>query len=106
LPLPDPRRVFDISEIVLVLRLGQPGLLAGLFAGFLAVGFGTEALTLFASVVGNKQFVAVEALALMAGILHRFPKSKEGSVRKIRTETEENPTEEKLEQRRRKKKFQ
>ena len=60
------------SKIILVLRLGQPGFLAGSFARLLAVGFGTEALPFSASIVRNKQLVAVQALALVFGALHRF----------------------------------
>src|SRR5713226_1683593 len=72
LPLADSRGMVGIPEIVLVLRLGQPSLLAGSFAGLLAVGFGTEALPFPAAIVRNKQVVAVQTLALVFGSLHRF----------------------------------
>src|SRR2546427_323607 len=72
LPLADSRGVVRLSEIILVLRLGQPGLLAGSFTCLLAVGFGTEALPFSASIVRNKQLVAVQALALGFGAHHRF----------------------------------
>jgi hypothetical protein len=61
-----------LPEIILILRLGQPGLLAGSLAGLLAVGFGTEALPFSASIVRKKQFGAVQTLALVFGALHRF----------------------------------
>ena len=106
LPKADPRGIWGISKIVLILRLGQPSLLAGSFASLPAIGFGTEALPLSAAIVGKEQLVAVQALTLAFRVLHRVAKSKAASVRRIRTGTEENPTEEKSEQRRRKKKFQ
>jgi hypothetical protein len=105
LPLADPRRIFGIAEITLVLGLGQPSLLAGTFAGLLAARFGAKALTPFASIVGKKQFVAAQALALILKALHRFRELKEWRIGKTRTGREENPTEEKSEQGRRKKKF-
>src|SRR5207249_7811806 len=61
-----------LSEIILVLRLGQPGLLAGLFAGFLAVVLRTKALPFSASIVRHKQLVALQTLALVFGDFHRF----------------------------------
>ena len=72
LPLADSRGMVGLSEIILVLGLGQPGFLAGSFAGLLAVGFGTEPLPFSASIVRNRQFVAVQTLALVFGALHRF----------------------------------
>ena len=106
LPEADPRGIWGVSKIILVLRLGQPSLLAGSFAGLLAIAFCTEALPRSAAIIRNKQFVAVQALTPAFGDLHSVPKSKAASVRRIRTGTEENPTEEKSGKRRRKKKFQ
>jgi len=56
----------------LVLRLGQPGHLIGAFSGLPAVDFGTEALTCATPVIRKKKFVAIQALALLMGSLHRF----------------------------------
>ena len=64
--------MIGLAEIILVLRLGQPGLLAGAFASLLAVVLRTEALPLSASIVRTKQLVAVQTLALVFGDLHRF----------------------------------
>ena len=89
-----------------VLRLGQPSLLAGSFASLPAIALGAEALPRSTAIIRRKQLVAVQALTLVLGDLHSVPKSKAASVRRIRTGTEENPTEEKSERRRRKKKFQ
>src|SRR5437879_4815211 len=72
LPLADSCGVIGLAEIILVLRLGQPGLLAGAFASLLAVVLRTEALPLSASIVRKKQLVAVQTLALVFGDLHRF----------------------------------
>ena len=72
LPLADPRRIFGISEIILVLGLRQPSLLTGTFAGLLAVSFGAKSLTPLASIVRNKPFLAAEALARILEALHRF----------------------------------
>src|SRR5436309_1700612 len=106
LPKADPRGIWGISKIILVLRLGQPSLLAGSFAGLLAIAFCTEALPRSTAIIRKKQRVAVHALTLVLEDLHSVPKSKAASVRRIRTRTEENPTEEKSERRRRKKKSQ
>ena len=106
LPEADPRGIWGIAKIILVLRLGQPSLLAGSFASLPAIAFGTEALPLSAAIIRKEQLVAVQALKLVLGDLHWVPKSKAASVPRIGTGTEENPTEEKSGQRRRKKKFQ
>src|SRR5437899_6864057 len=72
LPEADASGIFGISEIILVLRLGQPGLLAGSFASLLAIAFCTEALPRSAAIIRKKQFVAAQALARVFGDLHRF----------------------------------
>ena len=59
LPKADPRGIWGIAKIILVLRLGQPGLLAGSFASLPAAGLGTEALPRSTAIIGKEQLVAV-----------------------------------------------
>ena len=106
LPEADPRGIGGISKIILVLRLGQPSLLAGSFASLPAIAFCTKALPRSTPIVRKEQLVAVQALTLIFRDLHSVSKSKAATVRGIRTGTEENPTEENSGRRRRKKKFQ
>ena len=73
LPLADSAGIFGISKIILVLGLGQPGLLVSLLPGLLAVGFGTESLARSTAVIGEKHFVASQALARVGEALHWFP---------------------------------
>jgi len=80
LPKADPRGIWGISKIILVLRLGQPSLLAGSFASLPAIGFCTEALPPSAAIVGKKQLVAVQALTLVFGDFHSGSKSKAASA--------------------------
>src|SRR6266498_2554708 len=104
LPEADPRGIRGIAKIILVLRLGQPSLLAGSFAGLLAIAFCTEALPRSTAIIRKEQLAAVQALTLAFVDLHSVPKSRAASLRRIRTGTEENPPEEKSKRRRRKKK--
>src|SRR6266850_1901911 len=87
LPEADPRGIWGIAKIILVLRLGQPSLLAGSFAGLPASAFCTEALPRSAAIVRKEQLVAVQALTLVFGDLHSVPKSKAASVGRIRAGT-------------------
>src|SRR6266705_5225352 len=72
LPEADPRGIWGISKIILVLRLGQPSLLAGSFASLLAIAFCTEPLPRSTAIVRKEQLVTVQALALVFGDLHWF----------------------------------
>ena len=80
LPEADPLGIWGISKIILVLRLGQPSLLAGSFASLPASGFCTEALPLSAPIIGKEQLVAVQALTLVFGDLHSGSKSEAASA--------------------------
>jgi hypothetical protein len=77
LPLANALGVLGVPEIILVLRLGQPGPLRLAFAGLAAVGLVAVALALATLVIGKKKFLAVQALASAARRLHRFLTQKE-----------------------------
>ena len=72
LPLPDPFGILIPPEIILVLRPGQPGFLAGLFPGLLTSGLGTKTLPFPMPVIRKKQLVAVKAFTAALRSLHRF----------------------------------
>jgi hypothetical protein len=93
LPLPNPFGVFLVPKVFFVPGLFQPSLLDGSFPDLSTIGLETETLTLPVPVIRKKMFLAVEAFALALLSLHRFPNQR-------------NRSEEKSEQRRRKKKFQ
>jgi hypothetical protein len=106
LPVANPLGVLGISEIVLVLRLGQPGPLELAFPGLTAVGFKAIALALAASTIEQKKFLAVQTLASGCRRLCRFhnqekpvPENRQCGRKKIQPEEDS-------EGRRRKKTFQ
>jgi hypothetical protein len=71
-PGPDPGHIIRVTEVVAVLRFGEPSTLAGLLARPLAVGGMTEVLTTPVPVVAEEQLVAVQAFALRAGAGHNW----------------------------------
>jgi len=77
LPLANPLGVLGVSEVILVLRLGQPGSLRLAFAGLAAVGFMAVTLALATPIIGKKKLLAVQALASATRRLHRFQSPKE-----------------------------
>jgi len=103
LPLPHVSRLLGIPEVILVLGFGEPGLLAVPAARLAALGFGTEALACATAVIGNKLFVAVEAIAAAFRSLHQFPKSEEPISGRSPPQRKKIPSEEDPERRRRKK---
>jgi hypothetical protein len=77
LPLANPLGILGVSEVILVLRLGQPGPLRLAFAGLAAVGFMAVTLALATPIIGKKKSLAVQALASATRRLHRFQSQKE-----------------------------
>jgi hypothetical protein len=59
LPVPHALGVTGITEVISVLRFGQPGPLHGVLPGFAALRFETIALTLRSTGVGKKKLLAV-----------------------------------------------
>ena len=106
LPLPDALSVLLIAEIFLVAGLFQPSLLAGSFAGLLAVGLPTETLTFPMPVIRKKMFLAVEAFASVLLSLHRFPNRKNQGEEKSGKRPKKIRRKENSEPGRRKKNFQ
>ena len=91
LPVADPLGILGVTEVILVLRLGQPSPHELPFSGLAALGFGTVALAPAAPVIGKKKFLAVQALVSGSGRLHRFQTQKETSIGRPSQKTEENP---------------
>jgi hypothetical protein len=105
LPLPDPRRIVGVPEILLVGRFLQPSLLALSLAELAAVGFGTETLPLAIAIIRKKIFLAVQAFASTLLSFHWVPKPKEPLSRRTEEGGKKIPWEEKAKRRRRKKKL-
>src|SRR5512139_3877739 len=103
LPLANSGGVVRVSEIVLVPRLIQPGLLALSPAGLATLGLGTEALARAIPVIRKKMFHAVEAFAAALRSLHGFPKPKEPVSEQSEEAGKKISCEEKPKPRRRKK---
>ena len=76
LPVANSLGVRGIAEIIWVVGLGQPSLLALAFSGLAAVGLKTKALTRATPVIWKKKFLAVQALAAASLRLHRFQKQR------------------------------
>lgn len=74
LPVARTLGVLGISEIVLVLRLGQPNAHELPFPGLAALRLKAVALSMSSATIGKKKFLAVKALASGLGQLHRFHK--------------------------------
>lgn len=91
MPLAHAPGLIGIPEIILVVWLGQPGLLALSFARLAALGFGTVALPGSATVIGDIVFLAVKAFAAAFGGLHGFPKRRELRLQGALDKKEENP---------------
>jgi len=73
LPFPNAARVGRISEVIFIAGLLQPGLLTGSFPDFLTLGFQTEALAAPVPVIRKKNYIAVQAIAVVLLRLHQFP---------------------------------
>ncbi len=77
LPVADPLGILGIAEVVLVLRLGQPGCHELALAGLAALGFEAVALTRATPIIEKKKFLTVQALVTGSGRLHRFQNQEE-----------------------------
>jgi len=69
-PVLDAVHVLGIAEVVAVLRLAQPSLLPGSFAGPFALWSRAILLALSIPVIGNKQLITVKALTATGFGLH------------------------------------
>ena len=70
-PLLHPLDIFGATEVIAVAGFAQPLLLAGLFAGRLALRGGTLFLASPIPVIGNKYLLTVQTLAANGVRLHR-----------------------------------
>jgi len=77
LPVANALGVLGVTEVILVLRFGQPSAHELPFSGLAALGFKAKALALSAPVIGKKKFLAVQAFVSGSGRFHRFQKQKE-----------------------------
>jgi hypothetical protein len=59
LPVPHALGIRGITEVISVLRFGQPSALHGVLPGFAALRFEAIALTLRSTGVGKKELLAV-----------------------------------------------
>jgi hypothetical protein len=106
LPVAGSLGVLGVTEVILVLRLGQPSAHQFPLSGLAALGFEAIALALVAPVIGKKKFLAVQALAPGSGWLHRFQNEKEPASENRAKQGKKIHREEDSERRRRKKSFQ
>ncbi len=106
LPVAGSLGVLVVSEIILVLQLGQPSPHELAFPGLAAVGLEAITLALSTPVIGKKKFLAVQALASGLGRLHRFLNEREPVSETGAEERKKIQPQEKSERRRRKKNFQ
>jgi len=106
LPLANPLGVLGVSEISLILRLGQPGPLRLAFAALTAVGLMAVTLALPTPIIGKKKLLAVQALAAATRRLHRFQSPKEPVSASRAKRRKKIQPEEDSHRRRRKKSFQ
>jgi hypothetical protein len=91
LPVAHALGILGVTEVILVLRLGQPDPHELPLPGLAALGFEAIALVLAAPIIGKKKSLAVQALLLGSGRLHRFhtrksnqyPKSPSQGAKKI-----------------------
>ena len=106
LPVARALGVLGISEIVLVLRLGQPSAHELPFPGLAALGFKAVALPMSRATIGKKKFLALKALASGLGRLHRFHKEREPLRENRARGRKKIQPQENSDRRRRKKSFQ
>jgi predicted solute-binding protein len=106
LPVAHALGILCITEVSLVGRLGQPGLLRDPLPGLAALWFEAIPLTLGVTVIRKKKIFAVQALTTAAGRFHRFQSPKEPVSKRTPDQRKKILSEEDSERRRRKKSFQ
>jgi hypothetical protein len=106
LPVARTLGVLGVAEVVLVLRLGQPGPHEFPFPGFTALRFKAVALRVSGTTIGKKKFLAVQALLAGFGRLHRFQKQREPLHENRTSRRKKTHPEKDSDRRRRKKSFQ